>query len=201
MASFTTKTFQKHDSYMTPRYAWENIKQFVPKDKILWESFVGDGESGRIWTSMGYNVIQNPYPEYDFFKYEPDNYDIIVTNPPFSKTKQVMERMAKLDKPFIMIMPSSKINTQYFRKFAAKLAPHQLQIIVPRTRIHFKKLVNGKPPVGWKDRCNFDCFYYAYKMNLPNDMIWLDDNALKKNKPEWNEQALMAAEDININSL
>ena len=29
MAGFHTKTFIKHDDYMTPKYAWENIKQFI----------------------------------------------------------------------------------------------------------------------------------------------------------------------------
>jgi len=34
MAGFHTKTFIKHDDYMTPSHAWEDIKQFIPKDKI-----------------------------------------------------------------------------------------------------------------------------------------------------------------------
>ena len=33
MATFTTKTFLKHDDYMTPKYAWENIKNYIPKKK------------------------------------------------------------------------------------------------------------------------------------------------------------------------
>ena len=37
MASFTTKTFTKHDNYMTPKSAWDNIKQYIPKNKIIWK--------------------------------------------------------------------------------------------------------------------------------------------------------------------
>ena len=33
-----TVEFLKHDDYMTPKYAWENIKQYIPKHKILWEA-------------------------------------------------------------------------------------------------------------------------------------------------------------------
>ena len=33
MAGFHTKTFIKHDDYMTPFYAWDNIKQYIPKKK------------------------------------------------------------------------------------------------------------------------------------------------------------------------
>ena len=165
MAVFHTKTFMKHDDYMTPKYAWENIKQFIPKDKIIWEAFYGDGKSGDFLTELGYEVI---HEEVDFF--ENDLGDIIVSNPPFSQSKEVMARMLILDKPFIIILPSSKINTFYFRAWKDK----GLQIIIPRKRIHFTKLVDGVIPDNWKNACNFDCFYYTYKMNLPKDIIWLD---------------------------
>lgn len=165
MAGFHTKTFIKHDDYMTPKYAWENIKQFIPKDKIIWEAFYGDGKSGDFLTELGYEVI---HEEVDFF--ENDLGDIIVSNPPFSQSKEVMARMLILDKPFIMILPSSKINTSYVRSWKDK----GLQIIIPRKRIHFTKLVDGVIPDNYKSLCNFDCFYYTYKMNLPKDIIWLD---------------------------
>ena len=46
MAGFQTKNFLKHDDYMTPKYAWENIQHLIPRDKVIWEAFYGDGESG-----------------------------------------------------------------------------------------------------------------------------------------------------------
>ena len=45
MAGFHTKTFIKHDDYMTPKYAWENITQYLPQGKIIWEAFYGDGKA------------------------------------------------------------------------------------------------------------------------------------------------------------
>ena len=164
MAVFHTKSFLKHDDYMTPKYAWENIKQFIPQDKVIWESFYGDGISGNYLEELGFNVIHEPI---DFF--ENDLGDIIVSNPPFSLSKEVMNRLYQLDKPFIIIMPSSKINTQYFRQWANKL-----QIIIPKKRIHFTKKIDGETPKDWKNACNFDCFYYCYKMNLEKDIIWLN---------------------------
>ena len=47
MASFTTGKFAKHDDYMTPKSAWEEIKKYIPKDKVIWEAFYGDGNSGK----------------------------------------------------------------------------------------------------------------------------------------------------------
>lgn len=165
MATFSINTFLKHDDYMTPKSAWENIKKFIPKDKIIWEAFYGDGASGNYLKEMGFDVIHEPI---DFF--ENDLGDIIISNPPFSKSKEVMERLSKLDKPFIIILPCSKINTSYFRNTFMNKG---LQIIIPKKRIHFTKLVDGKVPDKWKNACNFDCFYYCYKMKLERDITWL----------------------------
>lgn len=165
MAGFHTKTFLKHDDYMTPKYAWENIQQFIPKDKIIWEAFMGNGKSGEYLKEMGFNVVHEPV---DFFEHNLG--EVIISNPPFSKVKEIMKRLLQLDKPFILILPSSKINTSYFREWKDK----HLQIIIPRKRIHFEKLVDGNKPNNFKSCCNFDCFYYCYKMNIPNDIVWLD---------------------------
>jgi len=168
MAVFQTKTFLKHDDYMTPKYAWENISAYIPKNKVIWEAFYGDGASGKHLKELGFNVIHDPI---DFF--ENNLGDIVVTNPPFSKSKEVMSRLKDLDKPFIVIFPSSKINTQYVRNLF-KDSNDKLQIIIPKKRIHFDKKIKGNTPINWKNACNFDCFYYCWKMNLPRDIIWLD---------------------------
>ena len=152
------------NDYMTPKYAWENIQQYIPKDKVIWEAFMGDGKSGEYLKELGFNVIHN---DNDFF--ESNEGDILVSNPPFSKCKEIMPRLKELNKPFILILPSSKINTQYFR-----ILKNNIQIIIPKKRIHFDKQINGETPEGWKNSCNFDCFYYCYKMNLPRDIIWLE---------------------------
>jgi len=175
MASFCTKTFQKHDDYMTPKYAWDDIKEFIPEHySVIYEPFYGDGSSGKILQEIMPNkkIIHN---KVDFYEYSTIyNYDMILSNPPFSDAKKIMPKMLELDKPFILLMPSSKINTSYFRAWRNK----GLQIIIPRKRIHFIKFKGGKevPSKG----ANFDCFYYCYKMNLPKDMVWLEDKPKNK---------------------
>ena len=160
MAGFHTKTFLKHDDYMTPEYAWKNIEQYIPRDKVIWEAFYGDGTSGKHLENLGFNVI---HKEIDFF--ESNEGEIIVSNPPFSICKEIMPRLKELDKPFILILPCSKICTQYIREYFK----NELQIIIPIKRIQFIK--NGNE---LHNKCNFDCFYYCYKMNLPRDLIWLE---------------------------
>ena len=165
MAMFQTNTFLKHDDYMTPKYAWENIKQYIPKDKVIYEPFYGDGASGKYLTELGFDVIHEPV---DFF--ENNLGEVIVSNPPFSQAKEIMKRLAELDKPFILLMPSSKINTSYMRNTFM----NKLQIIIPIKRINFTKLVDGKMPDKLKNACNFDCFYYCYKIGLEKDIVWLE---------------------------
>jgi len=163
-----SKPFQKHNDYMSPKYVWENIKQYIPTDKVIWEAFYGDGQSGKDLTDLGFTVI---HKNIDFF--ENNLGQCIISNPPFQFAKQILQRLKKLDKPFILVMPTSKICTSYFRDFV-KDNPYKIQIIIPPRRIHFKKLIDGKVPENWKNQCAFDCFYYCWKMNLPQDIIWLE---------------------------
>ena len=176
MAGFQTKTFTKHDDYMTPKSAWENIEQYIPKDKVIWEAFYGNGESGKCLNELGFNTI---HKDIDFF--ENNKGECVISNPPFTLCNEVLIRLKELNKPFILIMPSSKINTQYFRKlFSNEKDP--IQIIIPRKRIQFIKTINGKIPKDYKSCCNFDCFYYCWKMNLPRDIVWLEISDKEKKK-------------------
>ena len=164
MAGFGTKVFSRHDDYMTPLSAWDNIKHLLPKDKILWEAFYGNGQSQQYLLDLGFTVVGGDGE--DFF--ENNKGDIVVSNPPFTRIPEIVERLVTLDKPFVLIMPNPKIHTQCIRKL---FSTHRLQLIVPRRRIQFEKIVDGKKVES--KQCNFDCFYYCYKMNLESDILFL----------------------------
>ena len=127
MAGFSTKTFDKHDDYMTPKSAWVAIDKFIPKDKIIWECFYGDGTSGQNLMLLKDDFRQVIHGDIDFF--EQDLGEILVSNPPFSFKKQVFTRLKKLGKPFIMICPSSMLNTKYIRELFGN-SKDKLQIII-----------------------------------------------------------------------
>ena len=165
MAGFHTKTFTIHDDYITPKYAWENIEKYIPKDKVIWEPFYADGSSGSYLQELGYEVI---HTDTDFF--DGKQGDILISNPPFGKAKTIMPKLLEYDMPFIMIMPAPKIFTSYLREWKDK----GLQIIIPRKRIQFTKMVNGIVSSNQEKKCNFDCFYYCYKMNLENSITFLE---------------------------
>jgi hypothetical protein len=165
MAGFHTKTFQVYDDYMTPKKVWEDIKDIIP-DEVIWEPFYGDGKSGEFLKELGFQVIHEPS---DFF--QNNKGDIVVSNPPFSKAEKILQRLKDVNKPFILILPCSKLVTQYFRKIF-KDDP-EMKIIIPRRRIHFTKMIDG---VTYEtNKCNFDCFYYCWRIpTLQNQLNWLD---------------------------
>ena len=155
------------DNYATDKKGWEMIKEYIPTDKQIWSPFYCDGKQKEYFKEMGFDII---HEDKDFFSYTPD-YEVCIDNAPFSKLKDICIRLKELDKPFILILPASTITTQYIRQLFKN---DNLQIIIPRRRIHFDKKVDGKTPENWKNACNFDCFYYCYKMYLNKDIIFLD---------------------------
>ena len=163
-----------YDSFMTPKYVWEHIKDFVGEKYItIYESAYGDGESGKYLREIFPNktII---HKDTDYFKREVMEYDLELSNPPFSITKEWLTEAKERGKPFILLLPSSKINYQYFRNLFCGEKERKIQIIIPKKRIHFVKKVNGKIPDGWKNQCSFDCFYYTWGLGLKNDINWLE---------------------------
>ena len=151
------------DNYATDKIGWEIISPYIPKNKVIWSPFYCDGKQKEYFEEMGYNII---HQDKDFFTYTPENYDIIVDNPPFSKMKEICIRLKELDKPFMLIAFSKVILMKWFQK----LFKENLQIIIPFKRPTFTHLTNPKkgytPPFGVQ--------YYCYKMNLEKDLIFID---------------------------
>ena len=160
MAGFNNTLFTQYDDWMTPKSAWEDIKQYIPNDKKIWEAFYGNGTSGQYLTQLGFDTIHEPI---DFF--ENDRGEIIIDNPPFSKMKDICKRLKELDKPFILIAFSKVILMKWFQQ----LFKEHLQVIIPFSRPTFTHLTNPKkgytPPFGVQ--------YYCYKMNLSKDLIFI----------------------------
>ena len=149
------------DNYKTPKKAWENILEYIPKNKVIWEPFYCDGSSGKDLKDLGFKVI---HKNEDFFRH--NRGDIIVSNPPFSKKKEILKRLKELDKPFILILPSMMLSYKYFQE----LFSDDIQVIIPKKRINFKH-------IDWKEDKNysppFASFYFCYKINLHNDLIFI----------------------------
>lgn len=100
-----------NDERYTPRYAVLPIIKYLPQKAIIWCPF--DTENSEFVLALkeyGFNVIHShiAYGK-DFYTYEPECWDIIVSNPPFSNKRQVFERCLSFDKPFCVDYVKSRI--------------------------------------------------------------------------------------------
>jgi len=149
------------DNYITNKDDWERIKEYIPENKKIWSPFYCDGKQKEYFSDMGYDII---HEDKDFFSYTPE-YDIVIDNPPFSKKKQIFEKLKNLDKPFIIVAPSVMLSYKYFQDYFKD----HLQIIIPYNRIKFKHLdsinKNYTPP--------YASYYFCYKMDLKKDLLFI----------------------------
>ena len=116
---------------------------------------------GGLLTELGFDVI---HEDIDFFTH--DLGECMVTNPPFSELPRILARLRELNKPFVVIMPCSTLTTRYFRDLF-----QDIQVIVPRRRIQFRKLMDGAEVSA--GRCSFDCLYFCRRLGLPRDVVFL----------------------------
>jgi len=176
MANFKDSPhFAINDQYYTPKSAWQQISHLIPTDKVIWEAFMLNSnlsKSKQNLIELGKNVIGET--DYDYFnKCEELEYDLIVSNIPFDKEIKIpiLQKLVQVDKPFIIIMNSMNVFSNYFNNIF-KNNRKDLQIIYPKGKIHFEKLEDNTTEL--KKNCSFYCVYVAYKMNIPNDKLYLD---------------------------
>ena len=101
-------TSNKEDNELySPYYIVDHIIKYLPKDKIIWTPF--DCEWSAFYQRLkenGFKVVRSSLQEgQDFFDFEPDEWDIIVSNPPFSLKDKVLERLYSFNKPFAILLP------------------------------------------------------------------------------------------------
>jgi hypothetical protein len=101
----TAKTDKASDEVYTPSYAIKPLikylKLFNP-DAVIWCPFdLKHSKYVEVLNQAGFKVIYSHIDEgKNFFYYEPEeNYDVIISNPPFSCKDDVLKRLSELDKP------------------------------------------------------------------------------------------------------
>ena len=153
------------DEVYTPFYAVEPILKYLPRNKIIWCPF--DEEWSAFYQLLkenGFYVVRSSLSDgKDFFKYEPDNWDIIVSNPPFSKKDSVLKRCYELNKPFMLILP---INSLQGKKRYG-MFKNGIQLLSFDGRINYHTRGNFQE---YKKGNHFASAYFCRNV-LPSDLI------------------------------
>ena len=104
------------DEYFTPRYVVEILLSYLKETSIktIWcPCDKKDSEFVKVFEENGYKVIYSHiHNGQDFLTYKPiEEYDIIITNPPFSIKNKIIERCLELNKPFVLLLSATVIQS------------------------------------------------------------------------------------------
>lgn len=168
----THTTQSKNDECYTPRYAVEPILEFLellqnkkPHKKLKawcpWST--EESEFVKVLKEHGFDVVFSHIDSgQDFFHYEPDEWDVIIDNPPFAGKHLIFKRLYSFNKPFAIIMDVRLLNDACpMRTFKE----NGLELLLFDDRMQFKNQPKGA--------INFACGYFC-KDFLPEKLLIRD---------------------------
>ncbi|HHX67994.1 MAG TPA: tRNA (adenine-N(6)-)-methyltransferase [Gallicola sp.] len=166
-----TSKFNEKDEYYTPKILVEPILKYIKPNSTVWCPFdTKNSEFVILLKEAGHKVIYSHiWYGQDFFDYEPkEDYDYIISNPPFTRKLEVLERLYKLNKPFAMILGLPILNYQEIGNF---FLDKDLQLLIVDKKVSF----DG-------NTASFNNSYFCYKV-LPKDILFehLEHNNSRKN--------------------
>ena len=151
--------FNEKDEYYTPKILVDAILPFVKKEWCVWCPF--DTEHSEFVLGLKENgnevVHSHIWEGKDFFEYEPEEYDCIISNPPFTKKLLVFERLYELNKPFAVVSGLPILNYQEIGNF---FLGKKLQLLIVDKKVSF----DGKT-------ASFNNSYFC-KDILPRDLMF-----------------------------
>ena len=152
-----------NDECYTPYYAVIPILKYIPKDAIVWCPF-DTKESEFVKQISNTNQVEYSHINngQDFFKYEPDDWDIMLSNPPFTNKRKYFERALSFNKPFALIMTNTWLNDSAPKQL---FEDKDLQLLMFDKRMKFNS-PDGRP----NNKITFSSSYYCYNM-LPKQII------------------------------
>lgn len=174
------KTDKASDEVYTPAYAVKPILKYIDRgDKpqyTVWCPFdTEESEYVKLIREAGYKVIASHIDEdKNFFFYEPEEqYDYIISNPPFSIKDEILARLHELGKPYAMLLPIPTLQGQkrfeYMKDCQALIFDKRINYYTTPERNEIQKGVS------------FGSFYLCRNF-LPKDLIF--EELETKNKGE-----------------
>ena len=161
--------FNSQDEYYTPPILVEAILPYVPKSSVVWCPFdTNDSEFVRVLGRKCFIIHSHIWTGHDFFKMDVPECDYIISNPPFTRKLEVLERLYEIGKPFAMVLGLPILNYQEVGEF---FLDKGLQLLIVDKKVSF----DG-------NTSSFNSSFFCNKM-LPRDIIFthLEHNNSGKN--------------------
>ena len=164
-----------NDECYTPDYAVQPILEYIPKDVTVWCPFDTE-ESQFVKQISKTNPVTYSHLDkgQDFFQYQPSEWDIMISNPPFSNKRKFFEKALSFNKPFALIMTNTWLNDST-PKILFK--DKDLQLLMFDKRMEF---VNPNGQVN--NKITFSSSYYCWNF-LPKQIIMKTLNKPKFTPP------------------
>ena len=151
------------DDFQTPPEALNPLIPYLNHRRVIWECAAGKGNLVNALRQDGFTVIATDILEgTDFLTNNIPIAGYIITNPPFSKKNEFIERCYELGKPFALLLPLRALETKRRQAQGKK----GLQLIVLNKRLHFEQ------PGGGKSACWFPSAWFTNGLNLPKDIVF-----------------------------
>ncbi len=153
----------RNDECYTPEYGVLPLLDFMPKNKIYWLPFDrADSAFVKVLTEHDYTFIPSHIDNgEDFYNFEPNKWDIIVSNPPYTNKRLIFERALSFNKPFALLMSNTWLNDAAPKQL---FKDKDLQLLMFDKRI--KYINNGKV----ENKITFSSSYYCYNF-LPKQIV------------------------------
>lgn len=155
--------------YLNSRFENKKITIWCPFDKE-------DSEFVKVFRENNFKVIASHIGNgQDFYRYEPkEQYDVIISNPPFTNKRGIFERVLSFNKPFALLFSLVWLNDAAPKQIFMS-ANKKMQILMFDKRMCFKN--NGKI----EKTPSFSSGYLCYDF-LPEQICLdiLDDSEIKK---------------------
>lgn len=154
---------EKNDELYTPDYAIKPLLKYLPKNKIIWEcTDFGSSNITKVLKENGFNVISTHKKDFDFLKDTPDfEFDIIITNPPYSLKDDFLKKCYEYKKPFCLLLPITSLEGIERGKMFRK---NSIELLVLDRRCNF--IYDNAKKSNW-----FNTSWFCWKI-LPKQLIF-----------------------------
>lgn len=159
---------EKNDELYTPTYAIEPLIKYIvdlenrlQRNIIIWEcTDYGESNITSILEYYDFKVISTHKNNFDFLKDKPTfDFDVIVTNPPYSLKDEFLKKCYDYKKPFALLLPITTLEGVTRNKMFKN---YGIELMVFDKRINF---------MSNKKSCWFNTSWFCWQL-LPQQLIF-----------------------------